>query len=898
MIGSPTDFWAKLKPFRVLPAESWLSVEDHCADVAACCEAILACGLTRRRMAHLGGLGDLSPAQVARLSFLAALHDIGKFGIGFQNKAIPKPPFTSGHVREVLALLRADAYTDLYDGILNSLPLEEMLGWGSRSETIGQLLLASICHHGRPYAAYDHFDPSNWRPYRGLVPFDGIRRLGVAALHWFPAAIDHNADPLPADAVFQHAFCGLVTLADWLGSDDRFFPFEHGTGSRIDWARRRASEVVERVGLATQHTRLHLVSRPPTFRSVFAFDPYPHQAQVTELPLDSAGSLTVLEAETGSGKTEAAIARFLRLFDANQVDGMYFALPTRTAAMQMYRRVTKCVAAAFPNADARPNVVLAVPGYIAVDDSYATRLPGFEVLWPEEDRERNRDRGWAAETPKRYMVGTVVIGTVDQLLLSALMVPHAHLRAAARLRHLLVVDEVHASDTYMARILREVLRHQLAAGGHALLMSATLGSAVREQLLNPDRPTGPPPFEHAVATPYPVVTHVPVAEDAVRIAVAGSDQAKVIGVVLAAEMSDSEVIARRALDAAATGAKVLVVRNTVAGCIDTQVALEAIAGERSLNSLLFHCSGRPAPHHSRFAKEDREALDSALETQYGKHRANAADGRVVVATQTVQQSLDIDADFMITDLCPADVLLQRLGRLHRHRARLRPVGFERPTTVILTPEDRDLGRNIRPDGEARGRHGIGTVYQDLRMIEATWRALENRRKHVAHGKMDDIEVVIPDMNRALVEEATHPEVLNTLFSPSASEWARHSQWAAGEGVATGLLAELNLIPLDLPFGEVDFPSKEVTLRVQTRLGEADRLAEFAEALVSPFGEKVRRLTIPAHLARGVPDDAVVTDVSTMDDEIRFKFGPIAYCYDRLGLRPIGNDQEAENTTDA
>ena len=105
--------------------------------------------------------------------------------------------------------------------------------------------------------------------------------------------------------------------------------------------------------------------------------------------------------------------------------------------------------------------------------------------------------------------GPIVVGTIDQALLSALMVSHAHLRATALMRHLLIIDEVHASDAYMVALMREVLTNHLAAGGHAMLMSATLGSSARTQLLSASagkRLFKAPNFDQAVDVPYPLIT--------------------------------------------------------------------------------------------------------------------------------------------------------------------------------------------------------------------------------------------------------------------------------------------------------------------------------------------------------------------------------------------------------
>ena len=165
-------------------------------------------------------------------------------------------------------------------------------------------------------------------------------------------------------------------------------------------------------------------------------------------------------------------------------------------------------------------------------------------------------------------------------------------------------------------------------------------------------------------------------------------------------------------------------RNTVNGAVEVQKAIEALAGPDS--SLLFRAEGVATLHHGRFAREDRRLLDKWVEEVIGKTRPEG--GLVLAGTQTLEQSLDIDADFLITDLCPADVLLQRIGRLHRHTKdgrgvpRHRPSEFEAPHCVVLTPEGGlapFLGRH-RPGGKSR--HGLGgTVYQDLTILEATRR---------------------------------------------------------------------------------------------------------------------------------------------------------------------------------
>ncbi len=889
-----------------------LSLIDHCADVAACCEAILRASLIRRRLARLAGLEDFSAGQVARLCVLVALHDLGKANHGFQARSVapgqrPKNSRIVGHVREVVALFKTPDY-QATQRFLEVLPYEELAGWFTPADGGEEgwevLLLAVICHHGKPYepATVDH-RANLWVERDGVDPFAAIADLIAAAFGWFPQARDAGIEPIAATTQFQHGFNGLVTLADWLGSDQEIFPFdppsspssEEQLGSRITFSRQQAASAVRRVGLDTRHNAAALSPAPVGFERVSKYEPYPMQRTLAELPMAASGSLTILESETGSGKTEAVLARFLRLHQMGLVDGLYFALPTRTAATQLFERVREVCARAWPKEETRPAVVLAVPGYLRFDDYQGRALPGFKVLWQEEDgsgaSSEQRERGWAAERPKRYLAGAVVVGTVDQALLTALAKPHVHLRSTSLLRHLLVVDEVHASDTFMTRLLEEVLRIHLAAGGHALLLSATLGSAARERFLAIDGRSGslkPPAvvtLPEAIATPYPLICQRPVGGATQPTATPRTGYDKEVTFELSPLMEQAEAIATRALEAASAGASVLVVRNTVDGCIAVQQELEALARERGCTEKLFavasaatsdgpHSGAILAPHHGRFAVEDRKLLDTAIEAAFGRHRDQQ--GRVAVATQTVEQSLDLDADLLLTDLCPMDVLLQRVGRLHRH-ARPRPAGFGEARCVVLVLQERDLGRLIGRSGEAYGPHGLGTVYADLRILEATWRCLEE------HARCS-----IPEMNRLLVESSTHPQRLKDLAGELGERWREHQTTLTGSYLADRRLAKYFLVERGESFGHFSLPTGDTVAQIGTRLGLDDRLARFGLPPPGPFGQPVPELKIPGRWSREAgPEEVPLLDLAE-GGMIRFRFAQRYFEYGRWGLLPAEN----------
>ena len=560
----------------------------------------------------------------------------------------------------------------------------DALGWSELEAwddcdgaVVSDLLVATLSHHGAPLQLEGAREPNPvlWRAFRGLDPALAVRHVGKQIRNWFPVAWDAGAPPLPAAPAFQHMFLGLCTLADWLGSNEVWFPFRDVPDvGYIDVARERARRAVETVGLDIEAQREAAVAagRLPPFDELFNISGATPNAIQRQAAVATAldEPLVVIESETGSGKTEAALWRFARMYEAGLVDGLYFALPTRAAATQIHARVQRFTEAAFPR-DHAPAAVLAAPGYLRAGDATGHLLQRYEVSWDDDPDDAARGRRWAAEHSKRYLAAQIAVGTVDQAMMAVLRVKHSHMRAACLARNLLVVDEAHASDTYMRTILHALLDAHLAAGGYALLMSATLGSVARRRWLSAGRTTrtGDLPLKEAIDSPYPAVSTP--ANSGERVTATGENGSeKTVRMESVPLMGSFEEVAGRAVRAAGAGAKVLIVRNTVDYAVRTQQAIEDLIADGDERELLFACQGVPAPHHGRFTPGDRVLLDRAVEAGLGKERP--AGGLIVAGTQTLEQSLDIDADLLITDLCPADVLLQRIGRLHRHERNDRP----------------------------------------------------------------------------------------------------------------------------------------------------------------------------------------------------------------------------------
>ena len=859
----PPRTWAKLdrKDGRIV---EWCPLDQHCLDVAAVARAILDVATLRKRLATMIGVPNLDSRQCDRLAVLAGLHDLGKANHGFQAKVDPAAQHTAGHVREIAALLRNTNATDPEaQRIVKAARIAELVAWFEDGEQgLVNSLLASWCHHGRLIDKDAVFRGDLWRRRDGRDPVEALKQVVDQVFNAYPGATAQGT-PFPIQPEFAHALMGLVTLADWIASDTRFFPLfpiDASVAGRAD-RRTMAEQALRGIGMDVTPWR-HLASQQEfSFGDVFGRAPRPAQIEMLTRTLPAAPSVLALEADTGSGKTEAALTWFARMFAAGQVDALYFALPTRAAATQIYQRVCK-FAERWLGSD-HPPVVLAVPGYLGVDGHQGQLLPGFEVLWPDTDRERFRFRTWAAEHPKRYFSGSLVVGTVDQVLLSALQVSHSHMRGFSLLRHLVVVDEIHSSDPYMTRILEEVVQRTQKAGGHVLLMSATLGSRTRARFLR----TPEPAPESAIATTYPLLSVRDGAGQAAQ-PLAHHAPDRTISVCVEQSVGDSQRIAALALEAAGQGARVAVIRNTVTGVMALQEALE----ESPHRAALFSCRGVLAPHHSRYARTDRKLLDETLEARLRQ------EGPVVVAaTQTIEQSLDIDFDFLITDLCPMDVLIQRLGRLHRHQ-RSRPAGYHMPQVVVLIP-DQPLEKYIQRHGTARGPHGLGTVYYDLGVLEATL------------GILAQTPVLrLPADNRSLVERTTHPAILEQRAQQLGISWDAVRQTVWGTQLAERNLAGLNLSRWDQALETVTpaEPGKEI----MTRLGQRDFLVRLDHPRPGPFGEPVDTLTIPGHVAPQLveldPDQGPEEITELSEGGFCFTIGGLRFEYSRLGLRRKGD----------
>ena len=843
-------------------------LEHHCGDVAACFEALLHDPVLRARFVQAAGANGFCETTAARLTFLAFLHDFGKLNTGFQFK-VPRPnpssraaPRPAGHIAEALLCFDQSDICEL-------LGLHDIVDeWG---DGVICLLHAMLAHHGRPARRPTQSGggpPELWKPFAGYDPRATAKLLRQRGRSWFPDAFT-DGPPMPDAPALVHLFAGVVALADQLGSDEDAFEYEPDPDPHyIERARRIATDAVRSKGF--RRFDWSADAAVADVGTLFDYDePRPSQRAVSAAPLDR--PLLILESETGSGKTEAAVLRFAALWRDGLVDGLYFALPTRAAAKQLHDRVRRALDRLFPPA-AYVQTVLAVPGYLVAGTAAGRRVEKFEVFWEDEPDEETRLARWSAESARKFLSAPAAVGTVDQVLLAGLRVKWAHFRAASLSRSLLVVDEVHASDAYMTELLLGVLHGHLALGGHALLMSATLGAAARSKFVSMSNRSSPPAPIDAEDIPYPALTLAAGVGAPETRAITTSGPTKSVSMSTVPILGELGSIAQTAVAAARNGAKVLVIRNTVTSAQEVFGALLAQGGE----DVVLAVAQGPALHHSRFAAEDRKLLDDAVERAIGKVD-RLPGGVVVIGTQTLEQSLDIDADLLISDICPVDVLLQRIGRLHRHARTDRPSGFRAPQCVVLVPE---AGLESGLDGSLLA-HGLGVsnrggIYVNLLGLEAT-------RGLIA----DHVTWTIPAMNRMLVERATHPEMLRELSETLGGRWLSHEAKVFGLRAAEAGIARTHALSREEPFDE-DLAFPDLDEKVRTRLGEDGPRIVLADPVPGPFGTPVQTFNLPAHLFRGAQPGKEEIKAARAEPVpaggLILKVGGLNLTYDRTGIR--------------
>ncbi|NQW11567.1 MAG: CRISPR-associated helicase Cas3' [Alphaproteobacteria bacterium] len=780
-------YWGKARPDHDSASAAWHPLAYHNLDVAAVLHVLLQ--RDARLASRFDGLG---------LPFLLALHDIGKFSRAFQAKrpdlfqaAFGKAPVLSA------GTLRHDV---LGPGIM-----ERLSDVWKPARPIRPLLQAVLWHHGMPRTP-----PSVDLIDRGMS-IDDLE----AARVYLQAIVDAFEPPAPRDARERSAIkiaswdvAGFATLCDWIGSNETWFPYHPPTLSpKAYWddvAVPRAEQAVDVAGIlpsAVSAPAGVAVFLPPAAR------PTPLQALAETIALADGPQLFVVEDLTGAGKTEAAFTLAHRLMAAGLGSGLFVAMPTMATAEALYERTATLYRALYEEA-ANASLILSHgrrglnrdfiasivdPDQRARDDTYGQT---------SETTARADCARWLADDRRRAFLADVGVGTIDQALLGVLPSKFQSLRLHGLAGRVLILDEVHAYDAYVQEELFALLRFHAALGGNAILLSATLPTPMRRRLLTAFADgLGIAVPEAEPSAGYPLMTHF---------SAAGSVEHRVDAVsrlrrtVRTHRHDDVEAACTSILAHARAGRAVCWIRNSVDDAIE---AHQRLAAELDHPPLLFH---------ARFTAGDRLAIEAELRETFGPGGTEAdRAGRVVIATQVAEQSLDVDFDAMVSDAAPIDLLLQRAGRLRRHHRPARPLDLDDqgPVLEVLGPEpvddaDRDWLTRLLPRAAA--------VYRDHGRIWLTLRLLAQGQLTQGHGFR------APEDLRHLIDAVYADDAAEAVPLGLHDRMLR----AEGDSRAEGGIGRANV--LDLSKGYVPGGGRwEDDAMIPTRLGEPQSLLRLA-----------------------------------------------------------------------
>ncbi len=653
--------WAKSRDERNPEGHPLLA---HLLDAAAAARTILLREpeKTRRLLADALGLSEEEALNFA--AFAVGLHDLGKASADFQRK------WPDGVRRLQAAGLTYDenALLDVPHGPVGAYLVRALLpdlGFPRRvARKLGDLLGA---HHG--FLATPEEIREAKRTLRAEIgPWDEARRALLHAL-WETLGRPRPAtDDLSPEAALW--LMGLTSFADWLASSPEFFPYGRDPGDPVHYyqeALTLAEKALDDPRVQWQK-RTPLAPTPPPFERVFPFPANPLQRVVVQSLQNLQGpSLLIIEAPMGGGKTEAAFYAHLLLQAQNGHRGLYVAMPTQATGNAMFDRV-KAFLAKFGD---RPHDLQLVHGAAILKPEYVKLR---EVGEGEEATVRASE--WFS-AKKRAMLTEYGVGTVDQALLGALKVRHHFVRLWGLANRTIVFDEVHAYDAYTSRLIAGLIRWLRALGSSVVLMSATLTRAQRARLAEAWGAELP-----EAEAPYPRLTLM--SEESVESIPIPWEEEKTYRVAPAPRPAP-ELAAFALEKLGEEGAAALIV-NTV----DRAQALYQELKARLGSGEVIVEEGRPIGWragetelyllHARLPSVERQVRESALLARFGR------DGKrpkraLVVATQVIEQSLDLDFDLLFTDLAPLDLVLQRAGRVHRHR-RTPPPAHAKPRVFV------------------------------------------------------------------------------------------------------------------------------------------------------------------------------------------------------------------------
>jgi CRISPR-associated endonuclease/helicase Cas3 len=685
-----TYFWAKTTP----EGKPGVSVYDHMVNVGCVARCLAEMSPDILERFHL---------QSSTVGALAALHDLGKISPGFQQKC--------EIWLEENGLLKTarngcwDTGMESDHGKVSHAVIQAFLvKTGADHYTAKFVSTVLGAHHGRLSPPSD----------RGYLPRDAISE-SYSSIDWETERIENARMIYDRFGAIDTPFelddsspalwwlAGITSVADWIGSDERFFSPEKRTEEvhNIPLAR----EALDIIGFTPPVLKEGL-----SFEALFGFSP--NEMQIKAIAAITGPGVYVIEAPMGMGKTEAALGAAYQLMVSGKATGIYFALPTQATSNRIHLRMNDFLRNIAPEA---PKNRL-IHGNSWLTETHVGICPAATEKRGAVPHDARLGQDWFSST-KRALLAPFGVGTVDQVLLGVVAAKHFFVRHFALAGKVIVLDEIHTYDLYTGTLIDRLIATLEELGCTVIVLSATLTGKRRRQIS-----ADPADDSDDVQVPYPLITGRTEGVAFKPIAAAPSDSRAV-----AVDFMTTDKAVDEAIEVARNGGCVLWICNTIgAAQKQYQRFMELIRDEFPVGLL-----------HSRFPFWQREKYETEWMERFGKNGTTRC-GSILISTQIVEQSVDLDADLLITELAPTDMLLQRLGRLWRHDRKRRPVDVAR---ICIIEEEKDVREFRELEAKAiievlGGKAKVYAPYVLLRSLEV-WKAIHT--------------VAIPSQIRQLIE---------------------------------------------------------------------------------------------------------------------------------------------------
>jgi CRISPR-associated endonuclease/helicase Cas3 len=729
-------FWAKTgKGEFENGSPQYHPVICHLADTAAVAMEIVRNYLSQSAIERLEiGLGLQGEALIRFCGFMAGSHDLGKISPAFQFQ-----------VSDVGKALVGENIYNLWDnlpaeirkgktphGTVTAKTLPDFLIELGIDKKLSKKLAAIVGgHHG--------FFPSN----KDIQALDDLlagtkegsawRRFSHEIFLQLRDFVELTASDLPSrcDNAAAMLIAGLTTVSDWIASNP-----DEKTGFPYANDRPFAEYAIElpakanRALTAIGWTKIAL-GNPLNFGELFPHNPIPRPLQEAAIELSEhlkPPCLVLVEASMGEGKTEAALYLADRLQHQAGAGGFYIGLPTQATSKAMWNRVQSFLGQRYPAEVV--NLTLSHSA-AALDSKYQATVCRLDQVYDAEGRVVASE--WHTAR-KRTMLSPYGVGTIDQALMGAVRSRHQFVRLFGLAGRTVILDEIHAYDLYTGTLLERFLEWLALLGSPAIALSATLPADTRARLVNAYAAGCGMAKQELPTAAYPRITALTAEGAIVKSFKASPHVTRSLSLNWVDQKSWMLELAAQLAD----GGCATVICSTVTRAQAVFDRLRAYFPQTELG--LFH---------GRFLFKDRERIEGDCLEKFGKGSKNRPKKFVLVATQVIEQSLDVDFDLMISDLAPIDLLLQRSGRLHRHtdRDENRPTRLKQPTLWIIKPElDKHQQINFDAPGYIYKRH----------ILLRTWLTLRNFQTLQLPDRMDELIESVYELKMGI------PDSLNAI----------------------------------------------------------------------------------------------------------------------------------------